>query len=87
MSHQWNDIGRDLGVALGFRQGLQADQSRSNDDKLEIIIAKWKESQCSEVSWKNLMEVLATLEYYETAGEVKTLPPTASQRTKVNSFN
>ncbi len=56
-SSQWNAIGRALGVSKDFRDGLEMEK-RSNEDKLEDVLNKWIESQCSDVTWDHLIKVL-----------------------------
>ena len=49
------------------RQGVQ----KSDEDKLEAVLHKWIESQCSEVSWDNLIQVLIEVGLIDTAKEVR----------------
>lgn len=72
-SSDWNDIGRELNVSKNYRKGLEREgPMNTNEDKLECILEKWLESECSEVSWKHLIEVLRDeLEWKDTAKEVE----------------
>ena len=40
-----------------YREGLEMEK-RSNEDKLEKVLNKWIESQCSDVTWDHLIKVL-----------------------------
>ncbi len=56
---------------------------RSNDSKLELILHKWAESHCSEVSWDNLISVLNRLELGDVVDEIATwltTDPTAKKK-------
>ena len=71
-SSKWNEIGGGLGIRLNFRESLiQEGHTRSNDSKLELILHKWTESHCSEVSWDNLISVLDGLELGDVADKIE----------------
>ncbi len=55
ISANWDDIGRELCVPLNFRIGLEQD---TPEKKLEIILDKWINSKCSNVTWEALIKVL-----------------------------
>lgn len=61
-SSKWYDIGRELKVEKDYRDSLNHDGS-SIETKLENVLHKWKESRCSDVTWKNLKKVLKNLGY------------------------
>ena len=62
-SHEWNAISRELHVPFSFREGLiRTGLMYSDDDKLEQVIHKWLESECSPPTWDNLIEVLERLQ-------------------------
>ena len=43
----------------------------SAQHKLEAVLNKWIESQCSEVSWNHLIQVLIDMELVDVAEEVR----------------
>lgn len=72
---KWNEIGNELGVALNYREELKKDISRSESDKLEKVIYKWVETQSTEVTWRNLVDILKRLQLNDVAEEItKHLP-------------
>ena len=70
-STNWNEFGRALRVSLNFRDELRNDGSLSNDDRLEKMLHEWSKSECSEVSWDKIIEVLKELDHNSMATEVK----------------
>ena len=71
-SCEWDRIGCGLGVDFNFREGLLRDGvQRTNDNKLEAVLNNWIETQCSEVSWDNLIQVLTQLEFIDIVRDVR----------------
>ena len=71
-SANWDDFARDLDIELNFREDLQREGStRTSGSKLERILIKWIESESSDVTWSNLIEVLEGLEFLDLVREVK----------------
>ena len=63
-AYQWNDIGREFGVPFGYREELTMEGVMSNaDSKLEKVVWKWVESECSDVTWNTVIKVLKKLKY------------------------
>ncbi len=63
-SYQWHDIGRELGLPFGYREGLKREGVMTSDEtKLECVIMKWEQSQCSDVTWSNVINVLKILQF------------------------
>ncbi len=63
-AYQWNDIGRELRVSYGYREGLKREGVMTTDEtKLECVIMKWEQSQCSDVTWSNVIKVLKILQF------------------------
>ncbi len=63
-AYQWNDIGRELGLPFGYHEGLKRDILQTNDEyKLESVIMEWEQSQCSDVTWSNVIRVLKILQF------------------------
>ena len=55
----WDSVGQALGVSRNFRAGLSSEGVQTtNESKLERVLEKWIESECSEVSWRHLTEIL-----------------------------
>ena len=58
-ANDWDEIGRALNVDHSYRSSLRSQGLATEDKcKLESVLDKWLESQCSEVSWDNLIKVL-----------------------------
>ena len=74
-SYKWQDIGRGLKVDFGKRTGFGQDVTRNNEDKLEVVLNEWIQSQCSEVSYNHLIEVLQELSLNDVAEKVKSFRP------------
>ena len=69
-SYMWDEIGRELGIEISFREGLRREgHASTNENKLERVIAKWKKSS-SEVSWNILKKALEILEQRDTIRKV-----------------
>ena len=69
-SAHWDDFARDLLVDYNFRQELHQGSLTANA-KLEKVLRKWMESKSSDVTWRNLFEVLEQLQFLDTASHVK----------------
>ncbi len=68
----WNKIGEALGISFDFRQELWNEcRPLTNQKKLEIVLEEWIQSKCSEVSWRNLIEILNDLKLKKLAKEVE----------------
>ena len=71
-STYWDDFARDLDLDINFREELKREGSTTTGgSKLERVIIKWIESESSDVTWNNLIEVLEGLEFLDIAREVK----------------
>ena len=72
ISVKWNEIGEGLDVDYNYRQGLVKDGVMSSyDEKLEKVLRKWRESECSDVTWSHLCDVLVSIGYVSIAKDVK----------------
>ena len=69
-SAHWDDFARELLIDYNFRQELQEGCSTTNA-KLEKVLRKWMESKSSDVTWRNVFEVLEQLQFLDIASEVK----------------
>ena len=68
----WDDIGRKLGVSYGDRQILLAEGLMTSPaHKLEAVIMKWVESECSDVTWSKVIEVLSLLKFNDLMESTK----------------
>ena len=64
VSSRWDDIGRKLGVSYNDRQILKTEgPTTTAASKLETVIMKWVESECSNVTWNKVIEVLSLLQF------------------------
>ncbi len=70
VSVEWNAIGRELGISYDYREELRRRSDLSKEDRLEMILIKWKQSECSEISWDNIINVLKDLEFNDVAKNV-----------------
>ena len=67
----WSKIARELVVETGYRDELQMSALLDARDKLECVIKKWKESECSDCTWGTLIEALKELEYIDVVRAVQ----------------
>ena len=62
-SADWDSFGRQLKVSFNYRRELSMKPTGvSADSKLDLVIQKWVESQCSPVNWSTVRQVLTTLD-------------------------
>ncbi len=69
-STKWNAIARGLGISHNYREELRKRIELSNQDRLEMVLINWKESQCSDVSWDTIIDMLRDLKLNNVAREV-----------------
>ncbi len=70
-SQKWDDIGQALGISLDFRQGLFREAHAATDQsKLERVLHKWIETECSDATWSKVLKVLKELGLRDVAEEV-----------------
>ena len=67
---KWREIGEELKVPKEYLDLLQT-KKRTYSFKLEEILNKWDEIECSPVTWDNIIQVLVKLKFAETARRVK----------------
>lgn len=77
-SSQWRRIGRGLGIKYDYLEQLFS-RKPDDEDKLEDALHKWIESQCSDVSWANLYDVLKYLELDDVAQDLQRKFPISSK--------
>ena len=70
ISASWNEIGFQLPVKDNFRDSL-IHSLDTPEVKLERILKEWESTECSDVTWKTVFEVLQNLEKYGVAKEVQ----------------
>ena len=62
-SAQWDSFCRELNVSINYRQELlMMPIGVSADSKLDLVIQKWVESECSPVNWLTVRQVLTALD-------------------------
>ena len=67
----WNRIARELDVDDDYREELKMRADIDAKDKLECVIKKWKESECSDITWGTLIEALKELEFIDVVRAVQ----------------
>ena len=70
-SAKWNEFGRALKVDLNTRESLRRDNRLDNGDRLEHVLEKWIESQCSPVTWEHVINMLSSMDLKKTASSVQ----------------
>ena len=70
-SARWDNFARALKIDINFREKLQRESFTTDESKVESILRKWIESESSDVTWSNLIEVLEQLQFLDVAREVK----------------
>ena len=68
-SASWYEIGNALGVKRNYREELRRAPD-SSDSKLESVLNKWITSECSPVTWENLISALRSIELVEVVRDV-----------------
>ncbi len=71
ISVDWTDIARALGVDWNYREELRREAGLTNAYKLESVLHKWAQSECSVVNWDTILEVLERLEKNNVLRSVK----------------
>ena len=71
ISVDWFDIGRELGVEFNYREELKRDPELTNPSRLEYVLHKWSQSECSDVNWDTIIEVLEKLQQRKVLKAVK----------------
>ena len=62
-SADWYSFALQLKVSFNYRRELSMMPiGVSADSKLDLVIQKWVESQCSPVNWSTVRQVLTTLD-------------------------
>lgn len=67
---EWDAIGRELGVPHDHCEEIR-NKKLPRRSKLEKVLIEWNESQCSDVSWDNIKNVLKRLHYTRLAKKVE----------------
>lgn len=71
LSSMWKDIGAELGVPKDVLDGLRGKgEARSDSEKLEDVLSDWIDSQCSDVTWQKIIDVLKKLRKNKQAGKM-----------------
>ena len=69
-SARWDEFGSELRVPYDTRESLRRDVTLDDRGRLERVVMKWIQSQCSPVVWQNVIDTLLSMELKITAGEV-----------------
>ena len=69
-SARWDEFGSELRVPCDTRESLRRDVTLDDKGRLERVLMKWIQSQCSPVTWQNVIDTLLSMELKTTAGEV-----------------
>lgn len=70
-SANWREIGMQFGVEMNDRDNIARDLTYPTpENKLEAVLHKWIESECSPVTWDHVAEVLEKLEYRDLKAKI-----------------
>ena len=69
-SSRWEEFASGLRVSLNTRESFRHDITLEDGGRLERVVVKWIESQCSPVTWENIVHILVSMDLKTTAGEV-----------------
>ena len=58
-------------VPIDPRESLRHNISLDDEGRLEHVVMNWIESQCSPVTWQNILDVLSSMSLKNTASKVK----------------
>ena len=70
-SDRWDEFGIELRVSLETRDSLRHDVTLGNRSRLDRVVMKWIQSQCSPVTWENIIRTLVSMDLKVTAGKVQ----------------
>ena len=70
---KWEEIGIELGVGVDYRDQLREIKS-SDCSKLDRVLRKWAESECSPVTWGTVVGVASVLELTESVAQFLNRP-------------
>ena len=72
MSPKWFDIGNNLRVEDGFLESLRkTGDARTDEEKLGEVLVEWIDSQCSDVTWQTIIDVMVNLRKKKQAQQLK----------------
>ena len=72
---KWEEIGIELGVDGDYRDQLRGEGIMSSDcSKLDRVLRKWAESECSPVTWDTVVGVASVLELTESVEQFLNRP-------------
>ena len=70
-SAHWDEFALELKVGDNFRQELRSEgAATSSRIKLEKVLTKWIDSETSDVTWSNIINMLEELEFLDLARNV-----------------
>ena len=70
-SSRWDEFASGLRVPFDTRESLRHNIALEDGGRLERVVVKWIESQCSPVTWENIIHTLVSMDLKRTAGEVQ----------------
>ena len=68
---RWDEFGIELQVSLETRDSLRHDVALGDRSRLDRVVMKWIQSQCSPVTWKNIIHTLESMDLKVTARKVQ----------------
>lgn len=69
-SAQWENIAIHFKVEANYRKGVRA-ESITPEIKLDSVLWKWVESECTDVTWCTVVNVLNALQYSDVLDVTK----------------
>ena len=70
-SARWDEFASELQVAFNKRDSLKRDSNLDDRGRLERVVIFWSESQCSPVTWQQILKTLESMDLKTTAGIVQ----------------
>ncbi len=70
-SGDWDKIARHLKVCFKFQEELRKNVGVDDSWRLDAVLNKWDNSECSEVTWDTVIDVLKRAGHNKTAREVE----------------
>ena len=64
-SAEWEEFARELKIDDNYRKQLRLLTTASADDILDKVLARWIQSESSEVTWRCILNVLKELKYID----------------------
>ena len=70
-SARWDEFASELKVPNDTRESLRHNVTLEDRGRLDRVVMKWIQSQCSPVTWENIIHTLVSMDLKTTAGSIQ----------------